>query len=526
MDLKEFVHNLHFHVDKVSPPQREVDWNDAPLPYKVYRKLPVTPLPAEVPLVLSNCKPPLSATLGELGQLLWYSFGLCSVSQGQVAQGGGSYPAVAITQSMRRFVPSGGALYPSELYVYVKPTDAKSGVYHYDSAHHSLTLLREGDFDSYLAKGLGHRCDIFNCFGVVFVSTVFWRNYFKYHQFAYRLQAVDAGVVIGQLLEVCEGLGIHPTVHFQFLDDALNHLLGFTKDEESTYAVIGLSSPDANQEGGMTCDSSDCQSTDLCREIPNLSPQEYVRSKKIVKDSLLCEMNNRSRLESSRHFTSIQGEGHVGLPEQIVELPVVARLQEDFSRVCRARYSPGHEFVQHPVDAKQVASLFYETWQSFVYASDLMEESGDRCERVHLYGCLFSVTGIPDGAYRYDPQRHALQLIADGDYRKKLQRGMVMDNVNLLTVPLCLHVTGALDHMIPMLGYRGYRVQQMEAGMLLQRLLLTAAALGMNGHPLLGFESRLVDDLYHLEDVNETALIQVPIGACRPRPKLEGWLRA
>jgi hypothetical protein len=36
----------------------------------------------------------------------------------------------------RRFVPSGEALYPSELYIYLKTEDLPSGVYHYDVAHH------------------------------------------------------------------------------------------------------------------------------------------------------------------------------------------------------------------------------------------------------------------------------------------------------------------------------------------------------------------------------------------------------
>ena len=38
----------------------------------------------------------------------------------------------------------------------------------------------------------------------------------------------------------------------------------------------------------------------------------------------------------------------------------------------------------------------------------------------------------------------------------------------------------------------------MEAGMLVQRLLLAASALGIGGHPLLGFDSNLADELYKL----------------------------
>ena len=134
-----------------------------------------------------------------------------------------------LMQSKRRFVPSGGALYPNELYVYLKIEDLPAGVYHYDVAHHRLVLLREGNFDSYIARALGNRCDISACFGTVFVSTMFWKNFFKYNNFAYRLQGLDAGVLIGQLLEVAKRFGFASGVYFQFLDRAINHLLGLIR---------------------------------------------------------------------------------------------------------------------------------------------------------------------------------------------------------------------------------------------------------------------------------------------------------
>ena len=146
-----------------------------------------------------------------------------------------------LMQSKRRFVPSGGALYPNELYVYLKIENLPAGVYHYDVAHHRLVLLREGNFDSYISRALGNRCDISACFGTVFVSTMFWKNFFKYNNFAYRLQGLDAGVLIGQLLEVAKCFGFASGVYFQFLDRAINHLLGLSEQEESVYAVIPLS---------------------------------------------------------------------------------------------------------------------------------------------------------------------------------------------------------------------------------------------------------------------------------------------
>jgi nitroreductase len=101
---------------------------------------------------------------------------------------------------------------------------------------------------------------------------------------------------------------------------------------------------------------------------------------------------------------------------------------------------------------------------------------------------------------------------------------MSLGNINLFQVPLCFHVAGNLDHLQSQLGYRGYRIQQMEAGMLVQRLLLAAIAAGMGGRPLLGFDVATSDEIHSLAPHGQTSLIQIPVGHYRGRPRLEGSL--
>jgi hypothetical protein len=101
---------------------------------------------------------------------------------------------------------------------------------------------------------------------------------------------------------------------------------------------------------------------------------------------------------------------------------------------------------------------------------------------------------------------------------------MSLQNVNLFRVPICLHVVGDKNHLKAELGYRGYRIAQMEAGMLVQRILLAASAVGMGGHPLLDFSADLCDGLYNLAPLGTTCLIQVPVGRLRRRPRLEANL--
>lgn len=173
----------------------------------------------------------------------------------------------------------------------------------------------------------------------------------------------------------------------------------------------------------------------------------------------------------------------------------------------------------------QLSILLKETF-SFVYQNDLDITQGQIETRTSLFGCFYNVEGVPNGAYSYDNSTHALQRIAKGDFREALQSGLTMPNVNLYQVPLCMHIVGDREHLKGVLGYRGYRIQQMEAGILMQRMLLLSGALGMGGHPLLGFDANQCDDLYRLHLKDKTSLIQIPIGPYRPRAWLKGSLHS
>jgi SagB-type dehydrogenase family enzyme len=522
MILDEFLHNLHFDIEKASIPNWEVDWEDKPLPFKLYRGLPVVPLSLEVPLTLEELKQPFMPDMRIIGDFLWYVYGLTQISQSVFSLDATDHSDVM--QSYRRFAPSGGALYPNELYVYLKIEDLPIGVYHYDVAHHRLVLLREGNFDSYIAKALGNRCDISACFGTVFVSTMFWKNFYKYNNFAYRLQGLDAGVLMGQLLEVSKRFGFETGVYFQFLDRAMNHLLGLSEKEEAVYSVIPLSvEPTIWSANGGERDRI-VSAAELSRELTLIQPNHFVRSQRVKEYPMLTKINEASMLDSTTLFSLIEAQENGNCEGQAVGLPHVERVSYDLGSVCRKRFSPDMDFILGKVSQLELANLLHEATQSFLYRNDLVSVDQRHETRVSVNVCLYNVEGIPNGAYQYDSTAHALHLVQLGDHRLLLQSGMSLNNVNLLQVPLSIHVTGVKDYYKTTLGYRGYRIQQMEAGMLVQRLLLSAGAIGMGGHPLLGYDSNLCDELYRMEPQGKTSLIQIPIGPFRHRPWLLGGL--
>ncbi|WP_175987277.1 SagB family peptide dehydrogenase [Bacillus sp. Marseille-Q1617] len=518
MTLEEFLHNLQFNIERANQPNWEADWEDAPLSYKLYRGLQSMPLSLEVPLSLTGSQLPAKPDVERIGHFLWYVYGITGVSQSVDGGDSGEEESYPI-QSYRRFAPSGGALYPNELYIYLKLDDLPHGVYHYDAARHRLDLLREGNFDSYVERALGNRCDISSCFGTVFVSTRFWKNFFKYNNFSYRLQALDAGVLMGQLLETSKRFGFQSGVYVQFLDSGVNHLLGLDEEEENVYSVILLSADVTNWAGsGM---GRELTGEELCRELPAISVENYERSDRIREFPMLLEVNEASKIDCIGDFRRLGRQPRVRGGEKEILLPEVEALAFDFASACKNRHSPEMDFAMDKVSQEALGSLLKAATQSYSFRSDIDDVFSDREPRVSIWGCFYNVEGIPDGAYAYDSGRHSLREVGTGDYRLQLQSGLSLDNVNLLQVPMCLHIIGNKDYDKDTLGYRGYRIMQMEAGMLVQRLLLAASAYGFGGHPLLGFDTTLTDGIYNLDSEGKTTLIQVPVGPFRER----GWMR-
>ncbi|MDR7002087.1 SagB family peptide dehydrogenase [Neobacillus niacini] len=527
MNLETFLHNLHFDTEKLAPPDWEVDWEDAPLPYKLYRGLPEIPLSGDVPLTLTGREAQAEPGLEELGSFLWYVYGLTHYAQSAFIDVTNEKADVSYAQLFRRFVPSGGALYPNELYVYVKLADVPTGIYHYDVSHHRLFLLREGNYDSYLFRSLGKSIDFSDCFCTVFVSTLFWKNFYKYNNFSYRLQGLDAGVVIGQALEVAGRIGFSSRVCYQFLDRSINHLLGLSEQDESVYAVMPLSIhpsiycvDDYNQEENVSA-------VELSQEVPLLKHETYNRSKRIIDYPVLKEMNEASMLETTQSFVKIIQDRRAWPSQgtEFIMLPFTETFSYDLVAICRERHCPDIDFMMDKVSQTQLSTLLKETF-SLSYQNDLGDTHGVLETRVFLYGSFTNVEGVPDGAYSYDKCAHRLCRITQGDYREYLQYGLTMPNVNLFQVPLCLNVVGDKNHLIEKFGYRGYRIQQMEAGILLQRLILVSCALGMGGHPLLGFDVNQCDELYRINSKGKTSLIQIPVGPYLPRAWLKGSLHS
>ncbi len=472
----------YVRIGESRPIPQEVDWTNAPSLFKLYRGGPKLLLDDQTDDHALGRFP-----LGQfpLGRFLRDVYGLTRqrwVAPSEVTPTGRRRTAGSSRSSTLRPVPAGGARYPCELYLLAGPDQpVPPGVYHYDPAHHCLDALR----DTAPEAGLS-----------LLITVAFWKNVFKYGEFSYRLHSLDAGVLLGQSLAVASRYGLDPAVHFQFSDAALNRLLGLDPAYESVYAVITLAP-------ALTVDPAPADANGLAGQPVT------THSTSIGLYPLPAKLHEAAMQQGGGPWP--KGDrvpaALADAPVSIHSAPLAPASLDLHAGLDRRRSSKGH-FSPGAVSAQQLSALLAGSMCG--YASDLGDDESF-IRHTMLCCAVHNVEGIDSGVYYYDAARHALEQIRAGDVRAELQAAVTSLMFNMFQINLCFFPVANYAPRLAAYGDRWYRVQNMEAGIIVQRLYLAAAALGLGCHTQLGFHVDAVNALLGLGEGPLTSLIQVLI---------------
>ena len=138
----------------------------------------------------------------------------------------------------RRPVPSGGALYPLELYVAAATVRGLApGLYHFQPFRRCLSLLAPLDWSRFRAA-LVDPSPLDTSAALVVVTAVFWRSRIKYGLRGYRFGLLEAGHLVQTIQLAATDLGLFALPVGGFFDRRLDQLLGVDSlDEAAVYAV-------------------------------------------------------------------------------------------------------------------------------------------------------------------------------------------------------------------------------------------------------------------------------------------------
>jgi SagB-type dehydrogenase family enzyme len=226
----------HYVPDEAVTARVEALWTSLPYPNYPRFDLPAELVPMHQGLLdailarrTAREMEPVQLTRAQLGTLLHCGYGITRDNAGT------PWPRPF------RTVPSGGALYPLELYFHTTLVDdLPTGLYHYNPSRNDVCLLREGDLSAELRAALVFPEVVNDASVLLVVTAIMERSTFKYADRGYRFIMLEAGHVAQNVNLAAVGLGLGAVNIGGFYEHRLDETLRLDGVTHSSVYVIGI----------------------------------------------------------------------------------------------------------------------------------------------------------------------------------------------------------------------------------------------------------------------------------------------
>jgi SagB-type dehydrogenase family enzyme len=143
-----------------------------------------------------------------------------------------------------RAAPSGGALYPIDIYVVVRgATDIPQGIYHFQVSDSTLELVKAGDFTNALYDAAWDQEAIAEGQVNIILTSRFDRITEKYSDRGYRYAYIEAGAIAENICLQATSLGLGAVIMGAFTDTAVNAMLEIEGLREAALLIIPIGHP-------------------------------------------------------------------------------------------------------------------------------------------------------------------------------------------------------------------------------------------------------------------------------------------
>ena len=147
------------------------------------------------------------------------------------------------------------------------------------------------------------------------------------------------------------------------------------------------------------------------------------------------------------------------------------------------RRGSSRQFSHAPLSASELSATLW--WATRPVECDVA--SG----LVDLYLVLNAVEDLPSGAVRYWPEPHALEILSEGRYRS--QSGyLTLEQALGADAAAVIYFLSPLDDVLAAYGDRGYRLANLEAGLIGGQAYLAAYAQGFGASGLTFYDHEVV----------------------------------
>ncbi len=471
-----------------------LDWDNRPMPYKLYPEVSGLALPRDLSLARVSLLEAIAAgdapresgelTPEALTRILFCADGLTR----RASVGGEDYHF--------RAAPSAGALYPVEIYAALAETgDLEQGLYHFSPADLRLRGLRRGDWRGLIARAAAKRPSLLQARAVLVLSAIFWRSTWKYRARAYRYCFWDAGTMLANLLAAAAAEGLSTELVTAFADPDIEALLGIDGEREGALCLVALGSGAAASGAQPELQPLGLETIPLSRE--EVSYPELVR---MHQESRLLGPDEAATVASAQIDSAPppRPTAYVVKPESL-ETSAGLSLGETILRRGSTRV-----FVQKPITAEELATIM---------ATSSRHPRADFPPLSDTYLIVNAADGMEPGAYYYRRQSGEFELLKAGNFRREAGYLCLEQPLGADCSALVCYMAD-LDRALGALGNRAYRDAHLEAGLHGGQAYLAAYALGRGATGLTFYDDETTN-FFAPHAIGKSPLLMVAIGVPR-----------
>jgi len=525
-----------------------LDFNNKPIPFKIYLELPSITLPISFPTPEVNA---LSCISGMINQRSHHDTnGLTTTTKTSRNSNNSSntheldaenlaeilFFSAGITREMKypygnyymRAASATGALYPIELYVVCDDISSNlmAGVYHFSPADFSLTQIRKGTYKRYLAAAANNQ-DIANSAITVVFTSFAWRNAWKYQARSYRHWFWDSGVIAANLLATTYAMRLPTRIITGFLDDTVNQLLCV---EDQREAAIAMAAIGAGSSKDTIAPSQ--RENEVDRISPLSIPKIRVLSKRgEINYPEIWELNQVSKLTSKQEI-----EGWISNAHRHHQLLSAAshRFQDRGTDSDNIIITPNEleEGVKNSRSLKETilwrgssrrfarSNISLTTLKTILYNSSRAVPMDIFRDGNSLLGIYFIANGVDDltpGAYFYNrngsvtSSNTSIEKIKEIASSRNISGYLCLGQSLFRDASVVFFLMTDLQAVLRSLGNRGYRASQFEAGIIAGKIYLAAYALGIGASGSTFFDDA-VTEAFSPHASNKSTMIAVGVG--------------
>lgn len=459
-----------------------------PIPYKTYKdviqiKLPLDKQPSGISALdaisistkmeHANIIPDINA----LSKMLFFSGGITKTLR---------FPSLGKIDF--RAASCTGALYHIEIYIICSDISGlEAGVYHFNPQNLSLEALRKGDYRKILANATANEPFTSTAPIMLVFTDVFSRNAVKYQAREYRHTFWDCGTILSNTLAMSNAQKAPCKLILGFVDSEINSLLGLDTRKEAAVAILPLGHFD--------------------QEFPTLPSMSEVSmaepAEQYVDLSSINEIHESSSLTDKQEVVSWRNQAvHESQSVKPIENTRRDSLKDSLETVILRRGST-RKFSQDPISLEQLSTILKRSTGRII--SDFEKESIN-----DVYLIANAVDGLEQGSYFYNKEHDKLEILQKEDFRI-MSGHLGLDQSLPYDASVTVFFMANLQKILERLGNRGYRVAQLDAGIMGGRMYLASYALHIGATGLTFYDDE-VTEFFLPHASNKNTMFMIALG--------------